>query len=57
MKAKKKPLVKKSLEDMGVDVARRLKTVKVEEPPPRKGGEKVADVDGMIKKLKELGAI
>ena len=55
--AKKKPMVKKTLEEMGVDVARRLKTVKVEEPPPRKGGEKVEDVDGMIKKLKELGAI
>jgi electron transfer flavoprotein beta subunit len=57
MKAKKKPLVKKTLEEMGVDTARRLKTVKVMEPPPRKGGDKVEDVDGMIKKLKELGAI
>lgn len=27
------------------------------EPPPRRGGGKVADVDGMIAKLKELGAI
>jgi electron transfer flavoprotein beta subunit len=27
------------------------------EPPPRQGGGKVADVDGMIAKLKELGAI
>lgn len=27
------------------------------EPPPRKGGGKVEDVDGMISKLKELGAI
>jgi len=57
MKAKKKPLVKKTLEEMGVDVKRRLKTVKVEEPPPRKGGDKVEDVDGMIRRLKELGAI
>lgn len=57
MKAKKKPMVKKTLEEMGVDVKRRLETVKVEEPPPRKGGEKVEDVDGMIAKLKELGAI
>ncbi|KAF2100921.1 electron transfer flavo protein subunit beta [Rhizodiscina lignyota] len=57
MKAKKKPLEKKSLEDYGVDVGRRLTTVKVEEPPPRKGGQKVEDVDGMISKLKELGAI
>jgi electron transfer flavoprotein beta subunit len=57
MKAKKKPLVKKTAEEMGVDVSRRLRTVKVEEPPPRKGGQKVDDVDGMISKLKELGAI
>jgi electron transfer flavoprotein beta subunit len=57
MKAKKKPLVKKSLEEMGVDVGSRLKTVSVAEPPPRKGGVKVDDVDGMISKLKELGAL
>ena len=57
MKAKKKPLVKNTLEDYGVDSGRRLRTVKVMEPPPRKGGGKVEDVDGMISKLKELGAI
>lgn len=57
MKAKKKPLVKKTLEDYGIDVGRRLKTVKVMEPPPRQGGGKVADVDGMISKLKEMGAL
>lgn len=57
MKAKKKPLEKKSLKDYGLDVAPRLKTVKVTEPPPRKGGVKVEDVDGMISKLKELGAL
>jgi electron transfer flavoprotein beta subunit len=57
MKAKKKPLVKKSLEEMGVDVGPRLTTVSVAEPPPRKGGVKVEDVDGMIGKLKELGAL
>ena len=57
MKAKKKPLVKKSLEDYGIDDSRRLKTLKVVEPPPRQGGGKVEDVDGMIAKLKELGAI
>ncbi|KAL9128536.1 MAG: hypothetical protein Q9217_002801 [Psora testacea] len=57
MKAKKKPLAKKGLGDYGVEESRRLKTLKVEEPPPRKGGSKVEDVDGMISKLKELGAI
>lgn len=57
MKAKKKPLDKKTLADFGIDAKQRLKTVKVEEPPTRKGGGKVEDVDGMISKLKELGAI
>ena len=57
MKAKKKPLVKKTLEEYGIDETRRLKTLKVVEPPPRQGGGKVEDVDGMIAKLKELGAI
>jgi electron transfer flavoprotein beta subunit len=57
MKAKKKPLVKKTLEEMGVSPKQRLKTLKVEEPPPRKGGVKVENVDGLVAKLKELGAI
>jgi len=57
MKAKKKKLEKKSLSDYGIDGQARLKTVNVEEPPPRKGGGKVDDVDGMISKLKELGAL
>ena len=57
MKAKKKPLEKKTLKDYDVDVSKRMKTVKVIEPPARQGGGKVDDVDGMIAKLKELGAI
>jgi electron transfer flavoprotein beta subunit len=57
MKAKKKPLVKKTMSDYGVDAGKRLKTVRVIEPPARQGGGKVEDVDGMIKRLKELGAI
>jgi len=57
MKAKKKKMEKKSLSDYGIDGTARLKVVKVEEPPQRKGGGKVDDVDGMIKKLKELGAL
>lgn len=57
MKAKKKKLEKKTLQDYGVDGGRRLRVLKVEEPPPRKGGGKVEDVDGMIARLKELGAI
>ncbi|KAF2086501.1 electron transfer flavo protein subunit beta [Saccharata proteae CBS 121410] len=57
MKAKKKPLAKKTLGDYGIDMTRRLRTVKVEEPPQRQGGQKVEDVDTMISKLKELGAL
>jgi len=57
MKAKKKPLQKKMLKDYGMEDVKRLKTVKVTEPPERKGGGKVEDVDGLIGKLKELGAI
>ena len=59
MKAKKKKLEKKTLADYGVEEAGkpRLKTVKVEEPPPRKGGGRVENVDEMIAKLKELGAL
>ena len=57
MKAKKKPMVKKTLKDYGLDATKRLQTVKVEEPPVRQGGGKVENVDGLISKLKELGAI
>ncbi|KAL8853648.1 MAG: hypothetical protein Q9221_001459 [Calogaya cf. arnoldii] len=57
MKAKKKKLEKKTLDDYGVDGGRRLRVLRVEEPPARKGGGKVEDVDGMISKLRELGAI
>lgn len=57
MKAKKKPMEKKKLSDYGIELQRRMKTIRVEEPPERKGGGKVEDVDGLISKLKELGAL
>ncbi|KAK5118404.1 hypothetical protein LTR62_002918 [Meristemomyces frigidus] len=57
MKAKKKPLEKKTMGEFGVSSEKRVKTMKVEEPAARQGGGKVEDVDGMIAKLKELGAI
>ena len=57
MKAKKKPMEKKQISDYGIDVSNRLTTKKVQEPPPREGGGKVEDVDGMISRLKELGAL
>jgi electron transfer flavoprotein beta subunit len=55
MKAKSKPLATKIPADLGVDVAPRLKTLKVAEPPVRAAGVKVADVDALVAKLKELG--
>ncbi|MCH7627316.1 electron transfer flavoprotein subunit beta/FixA family protein [Novosphingobium sp.] len=55
MKAKSKPLATKAPADYGVDTAARLKTIKVSEPPVRSAGIKVADVDALVAKLKELG--
>jgi electron transfer flavoprotein beta subunit len=52
MKAKKKPLESISPADLGVDVAPRLTTVKVEAPASRQAGIKVADVAELVNKLK-----
>ena len=52
MKAKKKPLEVIKPDALGVDVAPRLKTLKVEEPAKRGAGVKVADVKELVAKLK-----
>lgn len=52
MKAKKKQLDTVTPEDLGVDVAPRLKTLKVSEPAKRGAGVKVADVAALVDKLK-----
>jgi len=57
MKAKKKPLDKKSPADFGVDVAPRLKVLKTEEPAGRKAGVKVASVAELVDKLKNEAGI
>lgn len=57
MKAKKKPLEKKTPKDLGVDIASRIQVVSVEDPPTREAGAKVADVDELISRLKALGRI
>jgi len=57
MKAKKKPLEKVTPSDLGVDLNPRLEILKVSEPPAREAGVKVGNVDEMIGKLKELGAL
>ena len=52
MKAKKKQLDTVKPEDLGVDVASKLKTLKVSEPPKRSAGIKVPDVATLVDKLK-----
>jgi electron transfer flavoprotein beta subunit len=57
MKAKKKPMDEKTAADYGVDVTPRLSVVKTTEPASRAAGIKVASVDELIAKLKEVGAV
>jgi electron transfer flavoprotein beta subunit len=52
MKAKKKPMETITPAALGVDVTPRLTTLKVVEPPKRKGGGKVADVAELVAKLR-----
>ena len=52
MKAKKKPLDVVTPEELGVDVAPRLKTLKVTEPAARAAGIMVPDVATLVDKLK-----
>ncbi|PVH16567.1 uncharacterized protein CXQ87_004862 [Candidozyma duobushaemuli] len=57
MKAKKKPLEKLKASDLGVEIASRLETLKVEEPPARAPGVKVENVDELVAKLRDAKAI
>jgi electron transfer flavoprotein beta subunit len=57
MKAKSKPVAKKTVADYGVDVTPRLKTLKVVEPAKRSAGIKVGSVDELVEKLKGLGVV
>jgi electron transfer flavoprotein beta subunit len=52
MKAKKKPMETLKPADLAVDVAPRLKTLKVSEPPKRSAGVKVPDVTALVDKLR-----
>jgi electron transfer flavoprotein beta subunit len=52
MKAKKKPLDIIKPDTLGVDVTPRLATLKIVEPPRRKGGGKVADAKELVAKLR-----
>ena len=52
MKAKKKPLDVIAADTLGVDIAPRLSTLRVEEPAKRQAGAKVADVKELVARLR-----
>ena len=52
MKAKKKPVEQINSTDLGIDTKPRIEQIKVEEPPKRKAGIKVANVAELVEKLK-----
>jgi electron transfer flavoprotein beta subunit len=51
MKAKKKEVKKVTPTDLGIQIANRTRLLRLAEPPPRKGGQKVASVDELVDKL------
>jgi electron transfer flavoprotein beta subunit len=57
MKAKKKTIDALTPDDLGVDATPRLITLKVDEPPPRRGGGKVADVAELVAKLQDEAGV
>ena len=57
MKAKKKQLDVKAPGDFGVDIASRLKVLKVTEPPTREAGVKVESITELVTKLKDEAGV
>lgn len=57
MKAKKKPLDTKALDETGVELTGGLEAVNYEPPPKREAGVKVESVDELVGKLKEKGLL
>jgi electron transfer flavoprotein beta subunit len=57
MKAKKKPIEIKPAADYGVDVAPRLRSVNVSEPPKRQGGIKVESAQDLVLRLKNEAGV
>jgi len=57
MKAKKKPIDEKTVEDYGVDPAPRLEILKTEEPAARQAGVKVADAAELVSKLRNEAGV
>ena len=52
MKAKQKKIEVIDVNDLGVDISKRLETLEVTDPPERKAGIKVSDVNSLVEKLK-----
>jgi electron transfer flavoprotein beta subunit len=57
MRARSKPLVSRAASEFGVDLAPRLETLRVAEPPARKGGGAVASAAELIEKLQNAGVL
>ena len=57
MKAKRKPLDKKTPEDYGVDISPRIKILKVEEPEGRSAGVIVDSVSELVSKLRDEAGV
>jgi electron transfer flavoprotein beta subunit len=57
MKAKKKPIAKRPLASLAVDVAPRLTILRMADPPHRKAGLKVASVQDLVNSLKQSGVL
>uniref|UniRef100_R4FQ22 Electron transfer flavoprotein subunit beta n=1 Tax=Rhodnius prolixus TaxID=13249 RepID=R4FQ22_RHOPR len=55
MKAKKKPIKKLTPKDLGVDTSPRIDIISVKDPPVRKAGSVLPDVDTLVAKLKQEG--
>jgi electron transfer flavoprotein beta subunit len=57
MKARKKPIVEKTVADYGIDATPRLKVLEVREPEKRRAGARVASATELVGKLRERGVI
>ena len=57
MKAKRKPLDEKTPDDYGVDIAPRIKTLRVEEPAGRSAGVIVESVSELVSKLRDEAGV
>ncbi len=57
MKAKSKPIERMEADSLGVDLTPRLQVIKVVEPPKRKGGVRVANVEELVQKLREAKVV